>query len=102
MPIPFPAVISRPASLLKASGTAGVEVFVNGRSLASQKLAFPWLGGESAAGGQQPALHAYIGTLVTFSLTFLLFFLHLFPIPCSAILPPALPAAMASRLPLFD
>ncbi|KAL3072845.1 hypothetical protein niasHS_017819 [Heterodera schachtii] len=57
-------VISRPSLLLKSSNVYNCEVFVNGHSLASQKLQLWWHSADS--GGQQPGLNAYIGTLPFF------------------------------------
>jgi hypothetical protein len=49
---------------LKSSATqSNVEVFINGRSLASQKLAFPWSQQETTSTG---TMHSYIGTLPFF------------------------------------
>ncbi|KAL3095656.1 hypothetical protein niasHT_029159 [Heterodera trifolii] len=57
-------VVSRPSLLLKSSNVYNCEVFVNGHSLASQKLQLWWHSADS--GGQQPGLNAYIGTLPFF------------------------------------
>ena len=59
-------MVSRSANLLKSSSASSVEVFINGRSLASQKLTFAWSGNSPTESAQQPALHAYIGTLPFF------------------------------------
>jgi hypothetical protein len=59
----FP-VVSRPPLLLKSSaGPCQVEVFINGRSLAAQKLAFPWTGGQQQPqAGESTAFSQRVGS----------------------------------------
>uniref|UniRef100_A0A183C1L8 Uncharacterized protein n=1 Tax=Globodera pallida TaxID=36090 RepID=A0A183C1L8_GLOPA len=57
-------VISKHSLLLKSSNMYNCEVFINGHSLATQKLQLCWHSVDS--NGQQPGLNAYIGTLPFF------------------------------------
>uniref|UniRef100_A0A914HM60 WD repeat and FYVE domain-containing protein 3 n=1 Tax=Globodera rostochiensis TaxID=31243 RepID=A0A914HM60_GLORO len=57
-------VVSKHSLLLKSSNMYNCEVFINGHSLATQKLQLCWHSADS--NGQQPGLNAYIGTLPFF------------------------------------